>query len=790
MTATVTPLHPIYFDYTLGIGRANPNGRRVALSPIPLDEYSDATSIVQPLADALNALPVSVDDQWWSTHKWQEDKRSNKSWVSSIGVALDVDYQNAEGKHSALPAEIGAKLEAAAKAEPCDMPGNLFHLTPRGCRIVFAFTEPVTDKATYTACATAAAARVASFMAPWAATPGKPGLKVDDPVSHDFARLVFTPRATVEGEARNATVYTVNATPFDAVNLAALAPAAPKVEPKVPDTVCVEPGEEDVSDTELTAAITRFNVVYASKVSPFPKSGQGDCPICKHKSCWGALPEATDKWFCFSSNHKEGGRRSKTGWWGSWLDVVAFQEGKTPIAILKSEKDPASGKPYLDADYEEVDLKGADPSRYLFEAVTGKFRAVNDDGTLAEGIFENALDKLHKHLNKTSLKAFKHDIVPYHHSEMVPTTTDRLTKHNGQPVYNLYSPTLLIPTENTKGVEKWITVADNLCNGDAAVLEYFLDWTALPIQSLVKHHKVTRMLTAMVFADPQTGTGKNTWAELMRAIYTPKHVKTAGQSNIEEKFNSYAMGALMLILNEIQGDRAEALTTADKLKELITDDIRLRLMNRDAAEYPGTWNVLIYSNHPQPIYITTEDRRYVVTPAKGRLSSDLAAELRTDARELGPYAAGMYQWLLNRPCKIKPGPEYMPQTEAKDLVAEVCSSSEVRFMREVMTHGLKEVGECWHGTDTGNVASPFHADGWISRKSINDLYGAWCASQRIRPVQTRKLYEEVARTPGVTESKRYSGTRGFEGMPLTTKTGMVIKAGYNELEPGFSIWVK
>jgi hypothetical protein len=52
---------------------------------------------------------------------------------------------------------------------------------------------------------------------------------------------------------------------------------------------------------------------------------KGLCPMCGHKNCFYPLKGKPEKWICFYSGHKGGGRKSKNGlsWWGDQKDVTS-----------------------------------------------------------------------------------------------------------------------------------------------------------------------------------------------------------------------------------------------------------------------------------------------------------------------------------------------------------------------------------------------------------------------------------------------------------------------------------
>jgi hypothetical protein len=141
----VTTANSTAFAVTLGNGKTKPQGHRV--------EVKDIAHLAKIIAEH------NGDEAWWSMSIFRGDYRSGDRWISACGVAVDCDYYGAGAGHSVLPPEVRAKLEQVA------WPGTLFHLTPRGCRVVFVTKEPITTREQHQQCAAGAAALVERTLA-------------------------------------------------------------------------------------------------------------------------------------------------------------------------------------------------------------------------------------------------------------------------------------------------------------------------------------------------------------------------------------------------------------------------------------------------------------------------------------------------------------------------------------------------------------------------------------------------------------------------------------------------
>jgi hypothetical protein len=295
---------------TLGAGRRNSRGRRVSLS--------DAVPPARALAEAL-ARQSPGKEAWWSYHLWQGDHRKQDAWEGAIGIGVDVDYHDASGTHVALPDDVLSRVQALALVG--SLPGSLYHPTPRGLRVVFAFSDLVTDRERWTSAAGEAGRGVARALGDLLAAKGKAGLEVDPTVLLDTARFVYSPRATVEGQTRDADVLVLRDEPY---TLDELAPQEPEPAPAPPPR---QPAPT------LEDAIARYNADHAQD---WPKS-DGDCPACGHKRCFGRLASDDSRWVCFSASHTEPGIRATNCHHGDALDLAAHAANLKPAELLRSQ---------------------------------------------------------------------------------------------------------------------------------------------------------------------------------------------------------------------------------------------------------------------------------------------------------------------------------------------------------------------------------------------------------------------------------------------------------------------
>lgn len=183
---------------------------------------------------------------------------------------------------------------------------------------------------------------------------------------------------------------------------------------------------------------------------------------------------------------------------------------------------------------------------------------------------------------------------------------------------NLFDGLPTKPIECTEAeVKPMLDLLRHLCSlsaptpaGRDAIVQQVLQWCALMVQQ-----PGAKMRFALVFHGPQ-GTGKNMFFDNFRRIFG-QYGKMVGQAELEDRFNGYMSGKLLLVANEVM-TRAELFHGKNKLKWVITEDeIPIRGMHQETRWESNHANVVFLSNENMPLALELDDRRHLVvyTPA-------------------------------------------------------------------------------------------------------------------------------------------------------------------------------
>lgn len=247
---------------------------------------------------------------------------------------------------------------------------------------------------------------------------------------------------------------------------------------------------------------------------------------------------------------------------------------------------------------------------------------------------------------------------------------------------NLFDGFALEPEECSEDdVRPMLDLGRHLCSLSAdtpaaveRIWQQVLCWLALPIQ-----RPGAKLRFALVFHGPQ-GTGKNLFFDTVRAVYG-KYGRMVGQTELEDRFNGYMSGKLLLIGNEVV-TRAELFHNKNKLKWVITEDqIPIRGMHQEVRWESNHANLVFLSNELQPVALEKDDRRHLVVYTPAANDEDLYLRVADFLRNGG--AAKFMHYLLR--CVDTEGFNEFTKplmTQAKEALIELGLKPAERFANE------------------------------------------------------------------------------------------------------------
>ena len=183
-------------------------------------------------------------------------------------------------------------------------------------------------------------------------------------------------------------------------------------------------------------------------------------------------------------------------------------------------------------------------------------------------------------------------------------------------------------------------VITSVTGGDQASKDYFMNWLACLFQ------KRSKLGTAWVFHGT-TGTGKGILlTRILQPLLNHDHVPQWTSQHVEENFNAALESSVLLWLDEFHVDSSrQARSLMDKLKAYVTEDqMAIRAMRSNTYMVPSYLNLIIATNHPDPLALDTNDRRFNVAPPQERSLVITRAEIDAIQDELPMLASHLWNY--------------------------------------------------------------------------------------------------------------------------------------------------
>lgn len=275
-----------------------------------------------------------------------------------------------------------------------------------------------------------------------------------------------------------------------------------------------------------------------------------------------------------------------------------------------------------------------------------------DSATYWNGIYSNAESRLIKLAQAKSESQLRHfmkqhgqplgDFIPDWDLKWDPHS--KATLDTKKRRLNTYKPSRYFarPCVAQSSVPPTIDyVLKHVVGGDPDVYEHFLNWLAVIVQTL----GMTQ--TAWVLHGTQ-GTGKGLlFNQILTPMFGEENVTARRMEELGSDFTEFMKNKFVVFVDEVQaGDSFFYDKVAAKLKNLIVEPrISVREMYKPATIMPNHANLIFASNHPRPVSIAPDDRRFNVGGYQGTPIDISDADIDCIASEVGAF----YDYLGTRP---------------------------------------------------------------------------------------------------------------------------------------------
>ena len=210
------------------------------------------------------------------------------------------------------------------------------------------------------------------------------------------------------------------------------------------------------------------------------------------------------------------------------------------------------------------------------------------------------------------------------------------------------------------------------------IYEYILNWFSYIVQHPAKKTAVALIITG------SEGTGKGTFTDVLSNVLGPyANSNLTDISLITGKFNSSLEDKKLIVCNEMSdSDSSSKYFNSDSLKSVITDTrATINAKNMKARERENVVNLIIVSNHCDPVKITNKDRRYLVLETSEKYINNLDHFAALQECFTNEFYDHLYNFFRLRDIS-KYNPRNIPATEEKQELVNNSKSCYELFYEE------------------------------------------------------------------------------------------------------------
>lgn len=230
------------------------------------------------------------------------------------------------------------------------------------------------------------------------------------------------------------------------------------------------------------------------------------------------------------------------------------------------------------------------------------------------------------------------------------------------------------------------------------------------------------------------GTGKTTVFNCLGHCVGVQHMSEPTQSDLEDKYNEWAFGKLLVKIEELMSDNKYSV--AEKLKPVVTNPtISVRSMYKAQFSARNFANVCASTNHIASLPIEQEDRRYMFVMCVEAKRKERVPHMHRFYEWLNKVGYGpIAGWLATRDLSAFKAQTEAPLSELKDAIADASMTEMQRAIDEcdifddfnlitsvMLADYLEDAGMKIYKNKLGLIAIK---RGWKSPgKSVRLLYG-------------------------------------------------------------------
>ena len=220
-------------------------------------------------------------------------------------------------------------------------------------------------------------------------------------------------------------------------------------------------------------------------------------------------------------------------------------------------------------------------------------------------------------------------------------------------------------------------IRENIANGNEELYNYILNWISYILQNPGGKTETCLVITG------EQGTGKNTFTDVICNLMQRYSVRNLTDiSHLVGKFNSVIENNKLIVCNELSSADSNLRMNADSLKSIITEKVSaVESKYMEPRMVENVVNLIILSNHFDPVKVENGDRRYVVCNTNEIHKNDqdyFGALINTFTEE---FYQNLFTYFMKRNLDGV-NLRILPKTEAKDELIEANKSRCELFIQD------------------------------------------------------------------------------------------------------------
>ena len=220
-------------------------------------------------------------------------------------------------------------------------------------------------------------------------------------------------------------------------------------------------------------------------------------------------------------------------------------------------------------------------------------------------------------------------------------------------------------------------IRENIANENEELYNYILNWISYILQNPGGKTETCLVITG------EQGTGKNTFTDVICNLMQRYSVRNLTDiSHLVGKFNSVIENNKLIVCNELSSADSNLRMNADSLKSIITEKVSaVESKYMEPRMVENVVNLIILSNHFDPVKVENGDRRYVVCNTNEIHKNDqdyFGALINTFTEE---FYQNLFTYFMKRNLDGV-NLRILPKTEAKDELIEANKSRCELFIQD------------------------------------------------------------------------------------------------------------